>query len=917
MRTSPFLRLTARGAAVASLSLFTTLSLRAQGAPAGAAAKPEPAWLVADKAQLAKETYAAPSAEIANLVAAPRHLNVALSQPSPDRKYFLKEQSEGLPSVTTFGKAHYYLGGLQVDYKANRARALTTRGATGLQLIDPVAGKTVNVDAPKGAIISGSSWAPDAKQIAYVANFDDASHVFVADIATGKSVQITKTALLATLVTAIDWTADGKSVIVVQLPDGRKPEPKKPEIATGPNVRLWTDGVKDAERNFASLLNEPYEMELLEYYTTGQLALIDVKTKAVKKIGTPQMIQSVDGSPDGQYFRVSTMQKPFSYVTQYTSFGSNEELWDATGKVVSTINKRALRLGNDTTGGGGRGGAAAGGAKRGLAWMPKGAGMYYLESTAPAGRDSSAGAAPAGRGAAGGAAGRGGAAGGAARPDRLMQWLPPYAATDTKTLYTADGPMASVVFNDDASAIFVAATNAGNGELYGVQLADPTKKMPIVRQRGYTPSFAGGRGGRGGGAAGGGRGGAGDDSLSFYNNPGAMLTKRGTLGGSVAMVSSDGGVFLQGTQYFRDFVANPPREFVDKIDLKSGAKSRVLEGPKDMYEAVSTSLDDDMSKVIVNRESPTQVADSYLRDTKSGTLTKLTSNKDYTPEFTNLQRRRVTVTRPDGIKFVVKVTLPADYKAGTRLPGMFWFYPYEYTDQGGYDRTLRTENALRFPAAAPRTIEYLATQGYAVANFDPPIIGEANRMNDNYTSDLVMNLTAVIDELDKQALIDRQKLGLGGHSYGAFSTMNAMTLTSLFRAGIAGDGMYNRTLTPTGFQSERRDLWSGQKTYLDMSPMLRADKLQGAILMYHSIEDQNVGTDPVSSTRMMQALRANGKTASLYMYPYEDHGPATKETILDQWARWTAWLDLYVKHAGELPAKTAAAAATTSIQPNN
>ena len=373
MRTSPFFRLTARGAVVASLALFTTPSLRAQGAQAAAAGKQEPGWLVADKAQLAKETYAVPSSEITALVAAPRHLNVALSQPSPDRKFFLKEQSEGLPSVTAFGKAHYYLGGLQVDFKANRARALTTRGATGLQLIDPVAGKTVSIDAPKGATISGSSWAPDAKQIAFVANFDDASHVFVADIATGKSVQVTKTPLLATLVTAIDWTADGKSVVVVQLPDGRKPEPKKPEIATGPNVRLWTDGVKDAERNFASLLNEPYEMELLEYYTTGQLALIDVKTKAVKKIGAPQMIQSVDASPDGQYFRVSTMQKPFSYVVQYTSFGSNEELWDATGKVVSTINKRALRLGNDTTGGGGRGGAA-GGAKRGLAWMPKGAG---------------------------------------------------------------------------------------------------------------------------------------------------------------------------------------------------------------------------------------------------------------------------------------------------------------------------------------------------------------------------------------------------------------------------------------------------------------------------------------------------------------------------------------------------------------
>jgi dipeptidyl aminopeptidase/acylaminoacyl peptidase len=244
---------------------------------------------------------------------------------------------------------------------------------------------------------------------------------------------------------------------------------------------------------------------------------------------------------------------------------------------------------------------------------------------------------------------------------------------------------------------------------------------------------------------------------------------------------------------------------------------------------------------------------------------------------------------------------------------MLWFYPFEYTSQGEYDRTLRAENINRFPTSGTRTIEYLVTQGYAVANFDPPIIGEQGRMNDNYVADLRMNLLAVIDELDRQGYIDRTRLGLGGHSYGAFSTANAMVHTPFFKAGIAGDGMYNRTLTPNGFQSERRNLWSGQRTYLELSPMLYAERLQGALLMYHGMEDQNVGTAPISSVRMMQALRAEGKTAALYMYPYEDHGPATEETLLDLWARWTAWLDVYVKHAGEQPKK--GTVAVTSSEP--
>ena len=853
---------------------------------------------------LAKEGYIEPVEGIAKLVAAPRHLVVALTAPSPDRKWFLKEVTNGLPSVQTYGKEHVYLGGLQVDVKANRARALTSRAAVGLQLIDARTGNTVNLETPKGFTVSSPVWSPDAKKIAFIGNNDGGSYVFVADIATGKSVQVAKTALLATLVTTVDWTADSKNIVAVFVPEKRDAMPKKAEIATGPLVRMWTDGAKAPERNYASLMNEPYEFDLFEWSIKGQLGVIDVAKKTVRTVGAPEMLSSVDASPDGKYFRVSLVQKPFSYVVQYTSFGSRDVVWDATGKVLTEISKRALRFANDTSGGGfgGRGGAAGG--KKGLAWMPKGDGFYYIAQDSAARGDSTrpAGGPPAG-GAPGARGGFGGAAGAAGRPEKIVQWLPPFGDKDIKTLYQYTSTISSAVFTDDAETVFVAVSNNGTGEIFAVKLSDPTKRMSVLRQRNWTPSFAGG--GRAGGfPGGGGRGGAGDDSLSFYNNPGAMLTKRGTNGGEVAVVSAAGEVFFKGTQYNRDYLNNPPKDFLDKIEIATGKKARVFEGAaKDVAESLGALLDDDGAFAIVTRESPTQVPNAYLKDLKSGAVTPITKNVDPAPDFTALQRKRVVVTRADGIKFVVRVTLPADYKPGTRLPGMFWFYPYEYTDQAGYDRTLRTENVSKFPTSGPRTIEFLATQGYAVANFDPPIIGEANRMNDNYVSDLRMNLYAVIDELDRQGFIDRQKLGLGGHSYGAFSTMNAMVNVPYFKAGIAGDGMYNRTLTPTGFQSERRDLWSGQKTYLDMSPMLNADKLQGAILMYHSIEDQNVGTDPISSIRMMQALRANGKTASLFMYPYEDHGPVTKETLFDQWARWTTWLDLYVKNDGMAAAK--------------
>jgi len=896
-----------------SRAVLQTLLLTAVVAPALTAqratvtASPEvAAQLAAARARLAAESYAVPVTDVAALVTAPRHLSISLTGPSPDRRHFLKQESEGLPGVADFAKPHIKFAGLQVDPAANRVRTLTTRGNAGLQLIDARTGRSTAVTIPVGATVSNPAWSPDGSQVAFIANFPTASHVHVADVATGRSRPVTRTPLLATMVSSIEWTADGSSVVVVLVPENRGAAPTPPAVATGPLVQLWMDSLLSPQRNYASLMEAPHEPVMMEYYVTGQLAVIDVRSRAVRTIGSPAMIRSVSVSPDGQYFRVTRMEKPFSYVVQYSSFGTVEEIWDGAGKVLAEIAKRPLREAQDTAnaGGGFGGGAAAAGSKRGLSWMPQGAGMFYLEALPTAGRGADSTRMPPAAGGPGGAGGTGGT-GAAARPDRLIQWLPPFGAADTTILYRGDGPIASVMFSDDARTLFVATNRSGTGEIFAVRLDQPETKHSIVRQRAYVPSFAGGAGGGFGGGGGGGGAAGANDSLAFFANPGTMMTKRGSRGETVALISSDGAVYLSGMQYHRDWESSAPQAFVDRVVVEGGAKTRVFEGAANAVESVTAPLDDDFRMAVVTRESPSAVADAWLRDMQTGALTQLTRNADPAPTFTALQRRRVWVTRMDGIKFLVRLTLPADYQAGTRLPGMFWFYPYEYTDQAGYERRLRTENVNRFPTSGPRTIEFLATQGYAVANFDPPIIGEAGRMNDNYISDLRMNLLAVIDELDRQGIIDRQRLGLGGHSYGAFSTANAMVSTPFFRAGIAGDGMYNRTLTPNGFQSERRDLWDGMRTYMDMSPMLYVDKIQGALLMYHGLDDQNVGTAPISSVRMMQALRAQGKPSALFQYPYEDHGPATEQTLLDLWARWTAWLDIYVKYHGVTLPKTA------------
>lgn len=823
---------------------------------------------------LAREQYVRPPEAIERLVLAPRHLNVSLTNQSPTRRHFVKTESDGMPTAVAYGKPWYNLAGLQVDPRANRARVMTTRAGTGLEIIDALSGRTTRVEVPVGATVSGPKWSPDGAQLAFIANFDDASYLYVADVASGRSRRLSSVPLLATLVNEPEWAASGAQLAAVFVPENRGPEPKAPVIANGPQVRLTEPGSKNRTRTYADLLEWPHERDLVEYYTTGQLATVDVRSRALRRVGAPAMIQRVDPAPAGGWFRVTTIQKPFSYTVPVSAFGTAEHIWDASGRPVVELARRPLREGDG--GGGDDAATRTDTSRRSIEWLPLpgSTAVYFLQAEPSSAGDTS------------------GATGGGARSrtrDRLYRWDAPFDAQSRTALLESSNRMSEVMFSADVKTVFVAENANGTAHVYAVDLSEPAKRHTLTRVRGLPASLGGGRGGFGGG-----RGGTGADSLTFYQNPGTLMSVRGAT--PVVLTSPDGKyAYLSGTQYYRTFADSAPQPFVDRIEIRTGQKTRLFLSAADQFEQVTAALDPELQQVIVSRESPTSVPDSYRRDLRSGALTKLTSNKDYTPEITNAQRQMFQVTRPDGYRFWVTVTLPAEWKPGTRLPAFLWFYPYEFTDQAGYDRSKRTYNRNRYPALNALSKAYLITQGYAVVEPDAPIVGEQNRMNDNYVPDLRNNLAAVIDELDRRALVDRQRIGLGGHSYGAFSTVNAMVHTPFFKAGIAGDGNYNRTLTPNSFQSERRDLWQARETYLSMSPLLYADRLTGALLMYHGIEDQNVGTAPINSIRLFHALQGMGKTAALYMYPYEDHGPATRETVLDLWARWVAWLDKYVK----------------------
>ena len=508
--------------------------------------------------------------------------------------------------------------------------------------------------------------------------------------------------------------------------------------------------------------------------------------------------------------------------------------------------------------------------KRQVAWRDDNQGLTFLEQE-PAPDSSAAEAAPPAEG----------ENQRARRKDRVMQWTAPFDSVSLKVVYEQDTRMSAHKYSPDFQTLFLTERQGQNTHEFAVMLSDPGTKHTLARY-------------------------ANDD---FYANPGSLVLNDGKVpgrggfggfggrggGGEVVQLSADGGsVFYYGTQYDEDPVANGPRSFMDKVAIATGDKVRVYESANDdVYENVTAVLDIDAPRFVVSRESSTEVEQSYLRNGNS-LGAQLTQNRDYTPDLTAAPRERFVVERPDGFRFMVNVTLPPGYTSG-RLPAMFWFYPREYEDQEDYDETGRTFNKNAFPNFGTRSMQYLARLGYAVVEPDAPIVGKAGQMNNNYEHDLRNNLSAVIDELDRRGIIDRQRLGIGGHSYGAFSTANALAHTPFFKAGIAGDGNYNRTFTPLAFQNEDRLFWEAKDVYLSMSPFMYADQITGALLMYHGLGDQNVGTDPAHTPRMFHALNGLGKEAAMYLYPLEDHGPASKETLLDLWARWSAWLDVHLK----------------------
>src|ERR1035437_603163 len=338
--------------------------------------------------------------------------------------------------------------------------------------------------------------------------------------------------------------------------------------------------------------------------------------------------------------------------------------------------------------------------------------------------------------------------------------------------------------------------------------------------------------------------------------------------------------------------------FLDRIDLASGRKSRLFNSADDAFERFVAFVGASRTRIVTRRETKTEPPNLWLVALETKKRTRLTDDKDPAPQLAGVTKEILKYERADKVPLSGTLYLPPGYKPGTRLPCFVWAYPLEYSDADTAGQVRLSPNSFtRLSGASPL---FFLTQGWAVLmDATMPVVGDPEHMNDTYVEQIGASAKATIDALDARGVVDRKRVVVGGHSYGAFMTANLLAHTDLFAAGIARSGPYTPWRTPLGFQSKGRNYWEATDVYTKVSPFTYANKIKTPILLIHGEADSNSGTFPIQSERLFAAIQGTGGTARLVMLPAEAHGYRARESVLHTLAEMLEWGEKWTRDRGQ------------------
>lgn len=778
--------------------------------------------------------YRQPPAPIAQILDQPATPTVQLS---PDRSQLLLLERPGLPPISDVAAFEYRLAGLRFDPKSSGP----SRGQSFTRLsLQPVQGgpaRPIEGAFPEGAAIGNVSWSTDGQRIAFTVTTDEAIALWVADLSNAKATQVTPRRLTAVLGNPCTWVASTRLACTF-VPETRGAAPLPSASPDGPVIQEALTGSPDRAATYQDLLKSPFDEAVFEHFATSQLALVGLDG-AMTPLGAPAMRADISASPNGQYLLVSTIARPFSYTVPLSYFPLRTEVWTTDGTVVKSIMSRALTervpWGGD--------GALPG--PRSIQWRRDAdATLAWVEAL-----DGGDGRAE------------------AAKRDRIVLLGAPFTATPTTLIETA-WRAGGITWGHNTLAIVRESANR----------VRRTRTWQVDPSGASAPKQLWER-----------------SSEDRYADPGDFITTRDARGQTVLFTTPDRrSAFLTGN----GASAEGDRPFVDRFELTSGRKTRLFQSAAPYYEQPIGMLDTRGTVALTRRESKSDVPNYYVRDlVRRSAPRALTTFTDPAPQFAGVTSQLITYTRKDGVQLSATVYLPAGYDRARdgALPFFLWAYPLEYRSREAASQVVGSPYRFVRPSGASHL--FLLTQGYGVMdNPTMPIVGvDGKEPNDSYVEQLTTSAQAAVDTIVAMGIADREKIGVGGHSYGAFMTANLLAHTRLFKAGVARSGAYNRTLTPFGFQGEERSYWEAPELYETMSPFTYASKIKDPILLIHGMADNNTGTYPIQSERMYAALKGNGATVRYVQLPGESHGYAARESVGHTIAETVAWLDQFVK----------------------
>ena len=372
---------------------------------------------------------------------------------------------------------------------------------------------------------------------------------------------------------------------------------------------------------------------------------------------------------------------------------------------------------------------------------------------------------------------------------------------------------------------------------------------------------------------------------------GQLPLMRTNAWGFATVAMHDNGFYLGGTES----TGAGPRGYLDRVALPAGVRSRIWQAGDDGRESIVDVLSPDAGVLLVRRESSSASPNYFIGSATRDAALPVTHFEPPAPLLASARRIPLEYEREDGVQLSASLYLPPGYDRRTRLPLIVWAYPRQVSAGESATVSRTEESAMTFTRAFRL---FFLLRGYAVLDdVSMPVVGSESEANDTFVQQIVANAAAAIEAAGSVGSVDTTRVGVAGHSYGAFMVANLLAHSRMFGAGVAMSGAYNRTLTPFGFQTERRTLWQAPNTYLAMSPLLFSDRIEAPLLLVHGLKDNNAGTSPQQSLQFYQAIRGNGGDAELLLLPWEGHSYRSRESVRKTAAQMLRWFDDHLKPA--------------------